>query len=289
MEIDGRGNYWYKGNLHAHTTRSDGRKPPEDAISLYRERGYDFLALTDHWVLEEGYCHKDFLLLSGCEYDSGQNVEDGIYHIVGIGMEGMPRLRREDRPSPQELIDGIHEKGGIAILAHPAWSLNRAEEACRLRGLDGCEIYNTVSGIPWNCRPYSGVFLDEMAIRGVSLPCMAADDAHYYSGDEARSFLMVQAKDLSWESILEAIRLGDFYATQGPRFQVDIHDGLVHVTTTPVKNIVFFTDWIWEGDRVTWGDDIREAYFKIKPNDHWVRIELTDAQGNMAWSSFYQV
>ena len=54
------------------------------------------------------------------------------------------------------MIDRIHEAGGIAILAHPAWSMNRASEVCLLKDLDGCEIYNTTSGVPWNCRPYSG-------------------------------------------------------------------------------------------------------------------------------------
>ena len=34
---------WYKGNLHTHTTLSDGKKTPDESIALYREKGYDFL------------------------------------------------------------------------------------------------------------------------------------------------------------------------------------------------------------------------------------------------------
>ena len=37
---------FYRGNTHCHTTRSDGRRSPEEVIALYREAGYDFLALT---------------------------------------------------------------------------------------------------------------------------------------------------------------------------------------------------------------------------------------------------
>ncbi len=37
-----------KGNLHAHTTFSDGRRPIREVIGRYRELGYDFLAITDH-------------------------------------------------------------------------------------------------------------------------------------------------------------------------------------------------------------------------------------------------
>ena len=39
---------WYKGNLHTHTTESDGALDPAEVVRRYREAQYDFLALTDH-------------------------------------------------------------------------------------------------------------------------------------------------------------------------------------------------------------------------------------------------
>lgn len=39
---------WYKGNLHCHSTISDGELSPEELIRLYEEEGYSFLAITDH-------------------------------------------------------------------------------------------------------------------------------------------------------------------------------------------------------------------------------------------------
>ena len=289
MYTDQNGKRWYKGNLHMHTTCSDGRKTPEEAVALYKGKGYDFLALTDHWHMGKTWREEGFLMLSGVEYDNGADLEKGIYHIVGIGMKEEPLLCREPKPEVQDIIDGVHKAGGIAILAHPAWSMNRAEQACRLKGIDGCEIYNTTSGLPTNCRPYSGVFLDDMANLGCFLPCMAADDAHHYMGDETASWLMVQAQELSREAVMEAIRKGDFYASQGPDFTVRRQGDILYVTSTPVSSIVFFTDWIWENDRARVGDRICEASFQIKPQDKWVRIELTDADGRMAWSSFYRV
>ncbi len=44
----------YKGNLHTHTTCSDGVRSPEEAIAAYREAGYDFLAITDHRLYTPG-------------------------------------------------------------------------------------------------------------------------------------------------------------------------------------------------------------------------------------------
>lgn len=174
MFTDVFGKIWYKGNLHTHTTNSDGAYTPEETIALYKSKNYDFLALTDHWFHGEGRQEENFLLLNGTEFDVGSTVQEGIYHIVGIGMEKAPALtKRAPGLSAQKIIDEIHNVNGIAILAHPAWSLDRASEVAKLYGIDGCEIYNTTSGLPWNCRPYSGVFFDEMALLGHYLPCMA--------------------------------------------------------------------------------------------------------------------
>jgi histidinol phosphatase-like PHP family hydrolase len=36
--------------LPTHSTRSDGVLPPEEVCRRYRAGGYDFLALTDHFI-----------------------------------------------------------------------------------------------------------------------------------------------------------------------------------------------------------------------------------------------
>ena len=43
------GRFW-KGNLHTHSTRSDGGLSPERVCQLYRDLGYDFLSITDHFL-----------------------------------------------------------------------------------------------------------------------------------------------------------------------------------------------------------------------------------------------
>lgn len=42
------GRFW-RGNLHTHSTRSDGRLSPEAVVEFYRDAGYDFLMLSDHF------------------------------------------------------------------------------------------------------------------------------------------------------------------------------------------------------------------------------------------------
>jgi len=42
------GRYPFRGDLHLHSRRSDGRQAPEIVAANYRKTGYDFLAITDH-------------------------------------------------------------------------------------------------------------------------------------------------------------------------------------------------------------------------------------------------
>jgi histidinol phosphatase-like PHP family hydrolase len=51
------GGRWYRGNLHMHTYWSDGRAFPEQAVSIYKGLGYDFIALTEHNVFADDPAH----------------------------------------------------------------------------------------------------------------------------------------------------------------------------------------------------------------------------------------
>ena len=38
----------YRGNLHGHSTHSDGQDSPSEVVRLYRVAGYDFTCLSEH-------------------------------------------------------------------------------------------------------------------------------------------------------------------------------------------------------------------------------------------------
>ncbi len=46
---------WFKGNTHCHSWWSDADVPPEIVVKQYKERGYNFLVLSDHNVVSIGY------------------------------------------------------------------------------------------------------------------------------------------------------------------------------------------------------------------------------------------
>jgi hypothetical protein len=60
---------FYKGNIHCHSTRSDGRLTPAQQVEAYKQHGYDFLLLTEHNVFTDTreFDTPDFLLLPGME------------------------------------------------------------------------------------------------------------------------------------------------------------------------------------------------------------------------------
>ncbi len=329
--FEDRGN-WYKGNLHMHTTRSDGHLDPKDAVEIYRKNGYDFIALTDHRrpsvTMEPGEsknpddweggeveteCHScaeagkepgddivdagKMLILSGVEWDTGgantRAAGDVLtYHILGIGMTSHRGVnyRENPHPAPQEIVDAIRADGGIAILAHPAWSVMDPKGILNLNGITAAEIYNSVSDLPFNGqRADSSAWFD---IWGTNydrlIPAVASDDAHGYEGDQCYSYTMVNAAELSRDGILDALKAGNFYASQKPvihEMAIDWEKGIVHLEfSEDVMTVVFYSNHIWVPQRVTQVKGGRMDY-RIAPGEFFLRAELITRDGRKAWTS----
>ncbi|MDD3243502.1 MAG: CehA/McbA family metallohydrolase [Eubacteriales bacterium] len=278
---------WYKANFHTHTTRSDGKWDPERVMACYRAQGYDVLAITDHWVQGTPGEQDGLLVLDGAELDC--NKGDQAFHIVGLGMERPLALDAETaraKHEPQRLIDAIDAAGGIAVLAHPAWSLQRIDDAEKLEGLCGCEIMNTVSGPPFEIRRADASnFVDLAYTAGRYWSVFGNDDAHFYQGDQCRTWCMVNAREKTREGILEALRCGQFYATQGPHFtQIEISGGKLRVECEqPVSQASFYSNALWARD---FHQERRDTAFEyeIKPQERFIRVEVTDSDGKRAWS-----
>ena len=83
------GGLWLKGNLHSHSTVSDGAFAPAELAALYAEKGYDFLSMTDHnvFVAHSELPPETLLLLTGTEHDI-EYSPDKCTHVVGIGAAG---------------------------------------------------------------------------------------------------------------------------------------------------------------------------------------------------------
>ena len=84
VEDDLAERYPFRGDLHIHTTRSDGREIPGVVLANYRRHGYDFMAITDH--------HRYYPSLEGMEVFKDVPIELNIVpgeevqlpHIYGV-------------------------------------------------------------------------------------------------------------------------------------------------------------------------------------------------------------
>ena len=74
----GLGYSLYRGNLHGHSTHSDGLLSPQAVVEKYADLGYDFTCLSDHLWIDDKFAatsvfdghaldRKDFITLPSAE------------------------------------------------------------------------------------------------------------------------------------------------------------------------------------------------------------------------------
>lgn len=294
MLTDMLGKTRMKVGLHLHTTRSDGQKTPEEAARLYADEGFDAVAFTDHWLYGEPTELCGLTVLSGCEYNVGGADCPHVVHIIGVGMEYAPELPRvwdrtleNSHAHATEAIKAIRKAGGLAIAGHPAWSLNTAEHLMSLGDFDVLEIYNAVSECGMSDRAYSDVIADQLACMGRYPGLVATDDVHYYADDACRGWIMVEADSTDRKTLIDAIRAGKFYATQGPEVHIEkIAPDRVRVVCSPACKIVFQSNTSWAAGRIVRGEDLTEATYTRAATDRFVRAEITDERGRKAWTNY---
>jgi len=277
---------WYRANLHAHTTASDGDLSPADAAAFYRRAGYDILAITDHWnVVEPASEHPDFLLLSGLEYNVGRAAQGTSYHIVGLDVSSRGKVPRRPEAGAQETIDAIRAASGEAFIAHPYWSGLMASDITPLRGCFAVEVYNTGCDIEI-LRGYSTVQWDDLLTLGWTCGALAVDDGHRHQHDHGGAWTMIRAEELSAPAVIEALRRGRYYASIGPEIlDLRVTEDRVQVATSPVASIALVSApenggrcQAAEGESLTGGE------FPL-PRAPYARVEISDAKGRCAWSN----
>ena len=269
---------WFRGNTHTHSTLSDGEWPLEKVVDYYRDRGYAFLAMTDHDIFTDlsGFATSDFVGIS-----SDEVTVRGRDHIVGLRLTG-PMAGHTNHH--QRTVDEIVAQGGLAILAHPNWSWMPEARGLALHGVHALEILNVVC----NYLEYNGYALqwwDHLLRRGLRIWGIAADDAHRIPYHGARGWIMVNAESLSAETIVQNIRDGNFYASTGPTFQrFEVSGGAIQVWCSPAAEIRFLTGGVGNPALRVKGDALTHAEYTPRAGEAYVRVEVVDAQMQTAWS-----
>ncbi len=157
----------YFGNIHMHTTHSDGSGSFDDLIEGAVRGGLDFVFVTDHNVLvreeEEGY-RRGVLTLVGQEVHDTEREVTGN-HMLCLGVETDVSDQAKE---PQRLIDAVREQNGLAFLAHPIEEGTKLFERLypwhnwEVTGYHGIELWNFLSSFRGFTTSYARALLVAM-------------------------------------------------------------------------------------------------------------------------------
>lgn len=308
----------YKGNLHSHTTNSDGHLTPAQAVELFRAHGYQFLCLSEHDTYtdyRDTFDTEDFLILPGLEASANLLVSEQdhrrlkTHHMHGIlGTQAMQQAaehrfaHKEVLPPPvfcgswdgaavsQQLADTLRSYGCLVTYNHPIWSRVEPEEFVNLHGVWALEIYN-YNTVNESATGADTTYWDSMLRRGHRIFAFASDDNHNEGlfDDACGGWIQVVADRLDRESILNAMLRGDFYSSSGPEiYSWGIQDGLAYVTCSACERVNFICGGPLNAGTTVIAptrDGLRRAEFALKGDETYVRVECVDYQGKTAWTN----
>ncbi len=286
FELPGK---WYKAALHTHTSSSDGAFWPENAAALYRDRGYDVVALTDHERTNDirGLSEPGFLVINGVELHPlypGHRCRN--HHIVGLDLpHGLP-LSRAGQKDVGQCVKEIGEMGGIAILAHPPGVTVRTHRYADIPGLAAFEV--------WASHQQAMDGADDDRERewvkglnaGINLPAIATDDAHVES-EVGTAWTWLKMKSLSKKSVLSAIRTGSCYASTGPEvkdFRVTSETVEIHCSSCATITLAGPGGKRAERRAKASGRGV-SGHAIPRPDWSFVRAVVTDRAGRKAWTN----
>ncbi|MAG17841.1 MAG: phosphoesterase [Phycisphaerae bacterium] len=235
------GGQWLCGNLHAHTTRSDGEREPQAVVDDYAGRGHGFLMISDHDIFTSPDDHAtldagDLLLIPGNE------VTRNGPHMLHVGAD---RLVEPHGPR-QLVIDAINQSQGFCVAAHPNWQ--EAFDHCPLaslrewQGYLGIEVYNgVISRLQGS--PYATNKWDMLLASGRRLWGFAHDDSHAAQGDTGLGWNTVYVTDNSAAGVVDALQHGRFYPSTGVMINSIQVDGTrIRITTDNARRIIALSD-----------------------------------------------
>lgn len=305
---------YYKANLHCHTTLSDGEFTPEQIKAAYQEQGYSIVAFTDHRRYENHTQLNDegFLALAALEVDLTEEPAPGrdwpvrkCYHLNLLDTDPsvhaaekqaspLPACAYGDLEGLNRYIQEMNDLGFLVCYNHPYWSLQDWRDYSGLKGLFAMEIYNH------GCE-HDGLYgfnpqvYDEMLRCGQRPFALATDDNHdrlplgHPLNDSFGGFVQIAARELSYPAVIEALRAGRFYWSQGPQLKgLSIENGMLQVKTSPVEKI-FVTVEGRDSYKavVSPGETLTQAQFPLSGTEGWFRVQVRDSRGLFAGTNAY--
>ncbi|MBN2147031.1 MAG: DUF11 domain-containing protein [Anaerolineales bacterium] len=236
----------YFGDIHNHTSYSDGSGYPDQALAAGEAAGFDFMAITDHsyaiddpeWedtlTAVEAATDSDFVALRGFEYTQGAEGHINVYNTVRHAVrtdtgcsycDYTPNL--EAGVTVQgfyEWLDitgtvGLDEAGTIMQFNHPGW-INFNDWTYHPEVSDVARLEEVGNGYGT-----SYVFSEDEYIRSLDYGWKVgatnnADTHSLYWGTNTDHRTGVLMPELTKEALLEALRERRTFATEDKNFSL---------------------------------------------------------------------
>lgn len=294
------GRFW-RGNLHTHSTLSDGALDPGAVISAYMDAGYDFACLSEHFADRFNWPVADtrhlrngaFTTLISAELHAPKTSVGELWHILanGLPLDFAPAAQGEDGPA---LARRAAEAGAFVTIAHPQWSQLTIEDGRAVDAAHAVEVYNHGCAVE-NDRGGGFYLLDQLLNDGKPLGAIATDDAHFrdHDNDAFGGWTMVKSESLEPDALLAALKAGDYYATTGPQFYALEQNGNeLTIECSPVNSITInggnsrTVSTTGRGlTRVTLDlTNLDNSWLKCPPSK-WLRVAIVDQFGKSAWTN----
>ena len=293
--------HFYRGNLHTHSTLSDGAWATDDVVNAYKRMGYDFVMLSEHFIAHFNWPvadtrhmrGNDFTTIIGAELHAPVTSAGELWHIVaaGLPLDFAPAAKGESGP---QLAKRAIEAGAFVAIAHPSWSRYTIEDGRALSFAHAVEIYNHGCAIE-NDLGEGFYLLDQMLNEGHRLTAIATDDAHFKTPDHFGGWVHVKSESLDPDALLTALKAGHHYSSQGPLIHDIRLDGkMIEIETSPVDTITVLCgnsrSCVRNGRAITSASfDLAtlEKGWLLEKTSPWFRVAAIDNGGKRAWSNPY--
>ncbi len=236
----------YRGDLHAHSTGSDGQEDPLVVTANYRKEGFDFFALTDHsnWHSSDGVLRTYAPVPVGIKLFHGEEVHlNGTIHIVSFGghrsvtdlynenaeaihaalvaeAEGMETPYGVDALEycyRKWITEQIRAAGGMVIVPHPHWTHRPGLYNMNTKMLEYVfktglyDAFELTGGVEIHENNLQTAFWQQMRAEGMEIPFVGSSDSHGtdYASCFGISKTILFSEDLEYESVCAAVK--DFY------------------------------------------------------------------------------
>ncbi|SEG65751.1 CehA/McbA family metallohydrolase [Bosea lathyri] len=287
---------FYRGNLHTHSKRSDGKIGPEDVCARYREQGYDFICLSDHFTARYQYPITDttsyrtesFSTILGAECHAPMTAAGEQWHILAVGLP-LDFPGNGDGETGPQIAQRCLDAGAFVAIPHPEWYGLTPEDAASIPGAHAVEVYNHTSQVRQS-RGGGAYYLDMLLTGGRRINALACDDTHWLvEGDENRDafggWVMVKAERNEPAALVEALKAGHYYSTQGPLIEnIAVNDGHIEIACSAASQIIVVGRA--SKNEATAGFGLTRARFPLgKFSGSWCRVMVVAPDGKTAWSN----